>query len=95
MSCFRIELSYVAGLVSRFPGKSATLRVARGMSRCTVCIFCTYRWKMTGLSSELACGDSGYLGSKLEKYVNFSLGSVIPLVLLLVFISTVVQIYLP
>jgi NSS family neurotransmitter:Na+ symporter len=60
----------------------------------TVCIFCAYRWKMTGLSSELARGDSGYLGSKLEKYVNFSLGSVIPLVLLLVFISSVVQIYL-
>jgi len=61
----------------------------------TVCIFCAYRWKMSGLSSELSRGDSNYSGSRLEAYVNFSLGSVIPLVLLLVFISTVVQIYFP
>jgi NSS family neurotransmitter:Na+ symporter len=61
----------------------------------TVCIFCAYRWKMSGLSSELSRGDSDYSGSRLEAYVNFSLGSVIPLVLLLVFISTVVQIYFP
>ncbi|MDD9894402.1 MAG: sodium-dependent transporter [Gammaproteobacteria bacterium] len=59
----------------------------------TVCIFCAYRWKVSGLKSELIVGDPGYDGSFLEKYINFSLGTVIPVVLLLVFISTVSQIY--
>ena len=61
----------------------------------TVCIFCSYRWKLKGLSSELSTGDPKYLGSWLEKYINFSLGTVIPFVLLLVFVSTVFQIYVP
>lgn len=59
----------------------------------TVCIFCAYRWKVSGLKSELVKGDESYDGSMLEKYINFSLGTVIPVVLLLVFISTVAQIY--
>lgn len=59
----------------------------------TVCIFCAYRWKVSGLKSELVKGDESYVGSNLEKYINFSLGTVIPVVLLLVFISTVAQIY--
>tara|TARA_B100000700_G_scaffold274289_1_gene319210 strand:- start:916 stop:2322 length:1407 start_codon:yes stop_codon:yes gene_type:complete len=61
----------------------------------TVCIFCVYRWRLVGLSSELSKGDSNYVGSRLEKYINFSLGTFIPFVLLLVFISTVFQIYIP
>ena len=61
----------------------------------TVCIFCVYRWKLEGLSSELSKGDPNYAGSSLEKYINFSLGTIIPFVLLLVFISTVFQIYIP
>jgi neurotransmitter:Na+ symporter, NSS family len=60
----------------------------------TVCIFCAYRWKMSGLSEELSKGDPDYEGSMLQKYINFSLGTVIPVVLLVVFISTVYQIYL-
>lgn len=59
----------------------------------TVCIFCAYRWKMSGLSAELAVGDEKYAGSLLQKYINLSLGTIIPLVLLAVFISTVNQIY--
>ena len=61
----------------------------------TVCIFCVYRWKLEGLSSEISEGDPNYAGSSLEKYINFSLGTIIPFVLLLVFISTVFQIYIP
>jgi NSS family neurotransmitter:Na+ symporter len=60
----------------------------------TVCIFCSYRWKMSGLSEELSRGDPDYEGSLLEKYINFSLGTIIPVVLLVVFLSTVYQIYL-
>ena len=59
----------------------------------TVCIFCAYRWKMSGLSSELVIGDDEFEGSLLQKYLNFALGTVIPLVLFVVFVSTVNQIY--
>jgi NSS family neurotransmitter:Na+ symporter len=59
----------------------------------TVCIFCAYRWKMSGLSSELVIGDDKFEGSLLQKYLNFALGTVIPLVLFVVFVSTVNQIY--
>lgn len=60
----------------------------------TVCIFCAYRWKVSGLSEELSKGDPDYEGSLLQKYINFSLGTIIPIVLLAVFLSTVYQIYL-
>ncbi|MFN3162728.1 MAG: sodium-dependent transporter [Pseudohongiellaceae bacterium] len=59
----------------------------------TVCIFCAYEWKFKGLKEELQLGDSAFSGSRLEKYLSFSLGTVIPAVLLIVFISTVSQIY--
>ncbi|MDE0733759.1 MAG: sodium-dependent transporter [Gammaproteobacteria bacterium] len=59
----------------------------------TVCIFTAYRWKLSGLSAELSIGDDDYEGSRLQKYINFSIGTVIPVVLLAVFISTVSQIY--
>jgi len=59
----------------------------------TVCIFCAYRWKVSGLKSEMVIGDPTYEGSFIEKYINFALGTVIPVVLLVVFISTVSQIY--
>ena len=32
----------------------------------TVCIFCAYRWKVSGLKSELVIGDSTYEGSLLS-----------------------------
>jgi NSS family neurotransmitter:Na+ symporter len=59
----------------------------------TVAIFCAYKWKTSGLKSELVIGDDSFDGSFLEKYINFSLGTVIPVVLLLVFISTVSTLY--
>ncbi len=59
----------------------------------TVCIFCAYRWKVSGLTSEIVIGDPDFEGSLLQKYMNFSLGTIIPAVLLAVFISTVYSIY--
>jgi NSS family neurotransmitter:Na+ symporter len=58
-----------------------------------VCLFCAYRWKMSGLSDELAIGDEKFKGSRLEKYLTVSLGTIIPLILLLVFINTVATKY--
>ncbi len=59
----------------------------------TVCIFCAWRWKLSGLTGELEVGDPDYRGSLLRRYVDFSLGTIIPAVLLVVFLSTVYQIY--
>jgi NSS family neurotransmitter:Na+ symporter len=59
----------------------------------TVCIFVAHRWKVSGLKSELIQGDESYSGSLLEKYINFAMGTVIPVVLLAVFISTVSTLY--
>jgi len=42
---------------------------------------------------EAEIGDPGYRGSWLHRYVDFSLGTIIPAVLLVVFLSTVYQIY--
>ena len=60
----------------------------------TVCIFCAWRWKLSGLAAELEVGDPNFRGSWLHRYVDLSLGIVIPVVLLVVFLSTVNQIYL-
>ncbi|MFM1896748.1 MAG: hypothetical protein RLZZ385_1822 [Pseudomonadota bacterium] len=57
------------------------------------CLFCAYRWKMAGLSAELSTGDPHFTGSKLEKYLTVSLGTVIPAILFLVFVNTVATKY--
>jgi len=54
-----------------------------------LCIFVSYRWKKKQLSEELSIGNAGYKGSWVEKYVNFSLGTFIPVVVLFIFINTV------
>ena len=54
-----------------------------------VCLFVAYKWRKSNWESEMAEGDSGYLGSFTQKYVSFALGSFIPLILLGVFINTV------
>ncbi|MDC1256017.1 sodium-dependent transporter [bacterium] len=54
-----------------------------------LCIFVSYRWKKNQLSDELAIGNEGYKGSWVEKYVNFSLGTFIPVIVLFIFINTV------
>ena len=47
------------------------------------------RWKSGGFSAELAEGDSAFLGSALDRYLNFALRTFIPVVLLFVFINSV------
>lgn len=53
------------------------------------CLFCVYRWKLSGLSAELAQGDEHFAGSRLEKYLSVSLGTVVPAILFAVFLNTV------
>lgn len=54
-----------------------------------VCLFVSYRWKKHNLNKELSVGDDGFEGSLMQKYVNFSLGTFIPVILLVIFLNTV------
>ena len=54
-----------------------------------VCLFVIYKWKRTNFNDELSVGDQNFGQSLTRKYVNFSLGTFIPVILLLVFINTV------
>ena len=54
-----------------------------------VCLFVMYRWKKARLNDELSQGCASYEGSFMQKYVNFSLSTFIPAILLLIFINTV------
>ena len=54
-----------------------------------LCLFVSYRWKKHRLSEELSVGNDKYQGSFAEKYINFSLGTFIPVILLGIFLNTV------
>ena len=54
-----------------------------------LCLFVMYRWKKANLSKELSIGSPNYAGSFMEKYVNFSLSTFIPIILATIFINTV------
>jgi NSS family neurotransmitter:Na+ symporter len=56
-----------------------------------LCVFVSYRWKKNNLSDELAIGNESYKDSWVEKYVNFSLGTFIPVIVLSIFLNTVAQ----
>ncbi|MGB2105143.1 MAG: sodium-dependent transporter, partial [Glaciecola sp.] len=58
-----------------------------------ICLFVSYRWKKHNLSQELAAGSEGYSASLFEKYVNVSVGTFIPIILLVIFINTVTTKY--
>ncbi len=54
-----------------------------------ICLFVTYKWKKANFDNELELGDPHYKGSLLERYVNLSLSTIIPVVLFLIFVNTV------
>jgi NSS family neurotransmitter:Na+ symporter len=54
-----------------------------------VCLFVVYRWKRSEWNKELNIGDEDFQGSFTQRYVNFALGTFIPVVLLAVFLNTV------
>lgn len=58
-----------------------------------VCLFVVYRWKKHSFNAEMEQGDENYQGSWVERYVNFSLTTFIPVILLLIFINTVATKY--
>lgn len=54
-----------------------------------VCLFVVFRWKKHAFNQELSEGNPDFEGSLLQKYVNFSLSTFIPIVLLMIFVNTV------
>ena len=56
-----------------------------------LCIFVSYRWKKHKLSEELSVGNDSYIGSFAEKYINFSLSTFVPVIVLCIFLNTVAQ----
>ncbi|TKB47137.1 sodium-dependent transporter [Thalassotalea mangrovi] len=58
-----------------------------------ICLFVSYRWKKHNLNAELSEGNPGFGQSLMAKYVDFSLGTFIPLILAIIFINTVAKIF--
>lgn len=58
-----------------------------------LCLFVIYRWKKHNLDAEISDGNQTFAGSVLQKYVNFSLGTFIPVILAIIFVNTVSTIY--
>jgi NSS family neurotransmitter:Na+ symporter len=58
-----------------------------------ICLFVRYRWKKQNFTAELTQGNEDYKDSWVEKYINFSLGTFIPVIIAIIFVSTVAQKY--
>lgn len=55
-----------------------------------ICLFVRFRWKKS-MNLELEQGDGDYHDSLTKRYVDFSVVSIIPFILLLVFLNTILQ----
>ena len=58
-----------------------------------ICLFVSFRWKKHNLNKELSEGNENFGKSMLAKYVDFSLGTFIPVIIFIIFINTVAKIY--
>lgn len=58
-----------------------------------ICLFVSYRWKKQNLNKELEQGAPNYSSSLFEKYVDISVGTFIPAILLVIFVNTVANKY--
>ena len=54
-----------------------------------ICIFVIYKWKKANFSQALSEGGEGFEKSWFAKYVDISVGTFIPLILLVIFVNTV------
>lgn len=54
-----------------------------------VCMLVIYRWKKHNFNVEMEHADAPYHGTLLERYVDISLGTIIPFILAAIFINTV------
>ncbi len=58
-----------------------------------ICLFVSYRWKKQNFNKELESGAPNYKSSLFEKYVDVSVGTFIPAILLVIFVNTVASKY--
>ena len=56
-----------------------------------ISFFAAYIWKKENLGEELSRGDKNYKGSNVEKYINFCLSYLAPVVLAIIFVLTVMN----
>jgi len=56
-----------------------------------ISIFAAYIWKKENLTEELSHGNKDYIGSNIEKYINFAISYLCPTVLSVIFILTVLN----
>jgi NSS family neurotransmitter:Na+ symporter len=48
---------------------------------CLMCVFITYKWKIENMNAELSIGNDTYMGSLLQKYINFTIQYICPILL--------------
>ncbi|MBN7821895.1 sodium-dependent transporter [Bowmanella yangjiangensis] len=58
-----------------------------------LCLFVIYKWRKQNFDAEISQGNSTFAGSLLQKYVNFSLGTFIPVILAVIFVNTVSTVF--
>lgn len=58
-----------------------------------ICLFVSYRWKKQNFNKELESGAPNYKSSLFEKYVDVSVGTFIPAILLVIFVNTIASKY--
>jgi NSS family neurotransmitter:Na+ symporter len=55
--------------------------IALTVGGCLMCIFITYRWRIDNMNAELSIGNTGFMGSFVQKYINFTIAYVCPVLL--------------
>lgn len=58
---------------------------------CLMCIFITYRWKIHNMNEELKIGNDSYMGSFAQRYINFTIQYVCPVLLSLLSIGVIID----
>lgn len=58
-----------------------------------ICLFVVWYWRQDNFNDSLSEGNANYKSSWLQKYMNFSLKTFIPVILAVIFVNTVLDIY--
>ena len=82
----------------KLPGSSDFLSLIAGLSDSMLLLggffivtFASYIWKKENLNKELATGYKGYTGSFVNKFLNFTVGYLSPVVLAILFVLVVLN----